>query len=183
MSVSDAAKDISSQTHIFAAAPIPIIVLVALVSAAVWRILMWRYGGTIESLESRLKQRDDEMVELRRRLAEKPTMVERVVTIPPASDARKDAILQMQAALKNTAAALVASRVYDGLLAATPELKSAMLTGSKVFGLTPPPQRETPSFALDLGLWVREMLPLVRAGHIEEARARAVEIAEQLKRS
>lgn len=104
---------------------------------------------------------------------------------PQEADEETKAIRQIESALMHTASARVASRVYDGLLKAIPELNAAMLTANKVFGLTRPPPRpedQKPLFALDLGTWLGEMLPLLKAKHFEEARQRADELAVKVEK-
>jgi hypothetical protein len=185
MDFSAIVRSLSSQLNVAASAPIPFIVGVALIAAGVWRMLAWRYSGTIEVLNARLKQRDDEIADLRQRLAERiPVAVER--SAPEEPDAEITAIHQIDTALMHTAKARVASKVYDGLLNAIPELNAAMLTAHKVFGLTRPPPRpenQKPLFALDLGTWLGEMLPLLKAKHFEEAKRRADELARELEKA
>jgi hypothetical protein len=185
MDFSAIVRSLSSQFNVAASAPIPFLVGVAFVAAVVWRALAWRYSGTIEGLEARLKQRDDEIADLKRRLAEPAPMIE-LGNSPKGVDAETSAVRQIESALMNTANARVASRVYGGLLKAIPELNAAMLTAHKVFGVSRPPARpenQKPLFALDLGNWLGEMLPLLKAKHLEEARRRADELVREFEKA
>lgn len=55
-----------------------------------------------------------------------------------------------------------------------PEMKAAMLSANKEFGIPIPPQGESVVMSLQMqGLMIDKILPLLRAGHIEEAQQEA----------
>lgn len=57
---------------------------------------------------------------------------------------------------------------------AMPEMKAAMLSANKEFGIPIPPQGESVVMSLQMqGLMIDKILPLLRAGHIEEAQQEA----------
>ena len=97
----DRPLSLSTQFGVAANSRIPFIV-VALAAAGIWRALAWRYSGTIEGLEARLKQRDDEVADLRGRLAEPVAVVEQHHASKE-SDAETKTIRQIESALMHTA--------------------------------------------------------------------------------
>jgi uncharacterized coiled-coil protein SlyX len=64
-----AIKSVGSQLSVVGAAPIPFMILLAVLSIAIWQICRWYYDGRVSSLEARLAFKDDEIITLKHSIA------------------------------------------------------------------------------------------------------------------
>lgn len=187
-----AIKSVGSQIATVADTPIPFVISLAFLSVVIWRVCRWYYDGRITSLEGRLAFKADEIEKLkqsatalearRSATAQHPTPV-----IEAAEQVRKDLRPEQLALRKMTTALRSATEEQSysrGRFSnrSVPMLKSAILTGSKVFGIAEPypvPVNEGGPLTLSSGIaLLHEVLPLLQDGHVEEARAISQEMYE-----
>ena len=143
-----AIKSVGSQIATVADTPIPFVISLAFLSVVIWRVCRWYYDGRITSLEGRLAFKADEIEKLkqsataleagRSATAQHPTPV-----IEAAEQVRKDLRPEQLALRKMTTALRSATEEQSysrGRFSnrSVPMLKSAILTGSKVFGIAEP---------------------------------------------
>lgn len=193
-----AIKSVGSQLAAVAAAPIPFAISLAFLSVVIWRVCRWYYDGRITSLEGRLALKADEVA----------TLKQSVTSLEAERDAKKQAPSQLteaasrvrkepnpeELALKKIATALhnaeeekaYARGSYSNR--SVPSLKAAILTASKLFGITgpyPAPLNEGGPLTLGAGIaLLHNVLPLLQDGHLEEARRISKEMydAEESRR-
>jgi hypothetical protein len=140
----------------------PFLVMVAIVGIGIWRAMEWRYGGTIDRLKERC---------------------EGVTAKPPATpirledDPRKRALRSLKAA-RDSAAIALHQGGPNGARRAFHEAEAAMLNVKREFGIEPmgiPESAAEAPYAVLVEAYVSfidRFYPLLREGHIEEAKER-----------
>ena len=144
----------------------PFLIGVLIVSIVIWRAMEWRYGGTI----ARLKEECEG-------LSKKPTPVS--IRLPdPESDPSAKALRTLKSARDNAAIALHQGG-GDSHRRAFHECEAAMLNIKRQFEIAPmdipktvgdPPYRVLVEAYLS---FIDRFYPLLREGHVDEARERA----------
>lgn len=165
------------------AAPIPFIILLVLLAAIIWRTCRWYYDRQISDLQGRLLFKEDEIKALKEKLADlnaagsKPSESINNELAEARDDKRTS---ERQLALERMVKALEEAQIEisksQGRFSNrnVPALRASILTAEKLFGIAPPyPAPENHGGPLTLWAGVnllREVLPLLEDGHIEEAR-------------
>ena len=187
-----AIKSVSAQVAAVAAAPIPFAISLAILSVVIWQVCRWYYDGRISSLEARLALKADELATLKQSVtapqAEKDTKAQHPLPLIEAASRIHKEPSPEQLALRKMASALQIAREEQanslGKFSnrSVPLLKSVILTASKLFGITEPypvPVNEGGPLTLGSGIsLLHQVLPLLRDGHIEEARRLSQEMYE-----
>lgn len=187
-----AIKSVGSQIALVAGAPIPFAISLAFLSVVIWRVCCWYYDGRITSLEGRLAFKADEIAKLKQAVtdleADRATKVQHPSQIIETVGRVRKELSQEQLALRKMATALHSAEEEHAYSRgqfsnkSVPLLKSAILTASKLFGITEPypvPVNEGGPLTLSSGIaLLHHVLPLLQDGHVEEARRMSHEMYE-----
>jgi hypothetical protein len=148
-------------------APVIFIAAVIVISIVIWRAMEWRYAGEIARLRS---DRDDWQA--------KASAPVRVAEAPAEATPRPLGRSDKQRALDEIRLAMEYARVAIGeqtIVAAEgelPRMRAALLTANKHFGIEIPSDGRDAVYTLEKGRrLLREVYPLLKAGHTDEARA------------
>lgn len=170
-----------------AAAPLPFLAAIIVVGVAEWCVLNWYYRGRLESLESRLAQRDEE----NERLKASATLIHSTApavtpTASPSSTQvdkraeRSSALIRIRNAVDGAKYSLDPQFRDHGALV-LPELRSALLTAHKQFGLRLPKKLHDARTEVSVALeYFERVRPLLAAGHDREAQEEAESFLDSL---
>lgn len=183
MDFEGAIKSVGSQFALVVAAPIPFLISLAIFCAAIWQIYRWYYDGRISSLEARLTFKIDEIATLKDKLAKCDAVEVKssgsVINemVKSATEARTS---EKQVALEKMAKVLKGAEIEKSVSQGrfsnrnVPALRASILTAEKLFGIVPPypvPDNQGGPLTLWAGInLVRQILPLLEDGHLDEAR-------------
>jgi hypothetical protein len=195
MDFKDAIASVGSQLAVVVAAPIPIVVLLAILSVAIWQVCSWYYDGRISSLEARLAFKTDEIATLKEELS-KPKAVENKpsenidseVETPAANKSIHEQEIALEKMYKALRDAEMEQTLANGHFSNrnVPALRASILTAEKMFGVVPPyplPENHGGPLTLWSGInLLRHILPLIENGHVEEAQRTSQKLYDDEKR-
>ena len=180
MDYDSAEKSVKALLTVVVGAPIPFIICIVIVASLAWWAIDWRYGAIIDSLRERLAQRDEEIGRLKARpeVEQHATVTLETPPLPPRAPAdtraeRSSALIRIRNAVESAKYSLDPQFRDHGALV-LPELRSALLTAHKQFGLRLPKKLHDARTEVWVALeYFKRVRPLLTAGHDREAQEEA----------